>query len=56
MDILLTSAEITERLKISEGTFKKIRSQPGFPRPVMLTPTSHPRWREGDIAAWLEEQ
>ena len=51
---LLKSNEVAERLRSSLNQFKAvIKHQPNFPKPIKLTPKSHPLWRDSDIDKFI---
>ena len=53
---MLKPTEVAARLGITRGTLYKIlKADPDFPRPIHITP-KNPRWREGDIDAWIERK
>ena len=51
---LLKTKEVAIKLKVSVDTFRKVvKHQEEFPKPVLLTPKSHPMWRDTDIDNFL---
>lgn len=57
MITLLKSFEVANRLDIGMTTFKAVvKHQPDFPKPIKLSPKSHPKWRDVDIDAYLEKK
>lgn len=54
---LLKSIEVAKRLDIGISNFKSVvKHQPDFPKPIKMTPKSHPKWRDVDIDAYLERK
>jgi predicted DNA-binding transcriptional regulator AlpA len=53
---LLKTKEVAEKLQLSKDHFRKcIKHQPGFPKPIKLTPKSHPQWIDEDIENYLKK-
>jgi predicted DNA-binding transcriptional regulator AlpA len=51
---LLSSAEVAKKVNVGLTTFKtKVKHDERFPKPVKLTKTSHPKWRESDINDYI---
>jgi predicted DNA-binding transcriptional regulator AlpA len=50
---LLTAPELRALLKLSTHQFEKVVKEPGFPAPIIFGVRKR-RWRESDVAAWLE--
>ena len=55
---LLTLAQVSERIQFSTHTILGWvhRKQVGFPKPLHVGPQRERRWRECDIADWLDRQ
>jgi predicted DNA-binding transcriptional regulator AlpA len=52
---LWSVADIARYTSMSPSRIRdSIVCQPDFPRAIRATPTSHPRWRAGDVWAWFE--
>lgn len=51
---LLKTDEVARKLKVSRDHFRKcIKHHPEFPKPVLLTPKSHPMWIDTVIDEYL---
>ena len=51
----LTASEVAEKIGVSYDYFQRsVKFQPEFPKPIKLTPKSHPKWRDVDIDKHLE--
>ena len=51
---LLKTKEVSQILNVSIDTFrKKVKHQPSFPKPVILSPKAHPQWRDEDVANYF---
>ena len=55
---LLTIEQVAERLRFSTHTIRKWvkQRQCGFPQPVKIGQRREWRWRETDLAEWIESQ
>jgi predicted DNA-binding transcriptional regulator AlpA len=56
-DQLLTRHQIAQLLQTDPRTVDRMRADRvlNFPRPVIL-PGGQPRWKRGDILAWIDSQ
>jgi predicted DNA-binding transcriptional regulator AlpA len=54
MEILLTTREVCELLRISRVRLWYHVRAGNIPQPVRISPTAHPRWRKSDIMALIE--
>lgn len=51
---LLTVPEVCARLSVSrQSLYRLLKTDPMFPRPVYPARRA-PRWRDDDIAAWID--
>lgn len=54
---LIDSKIAAVKLHVCYETFRKVvKNQPGFPKPIKLTPKSHPKWNEEDIDNYLKDK
>ena len=55
---LLTLDEVADRIQFSPHTLAKWTSGKlsGWPQPIPCGPQRERRWREADIAAWIQRQ
>lgn len=50
--LYLSDIQLAERLALHRTTiWRRARTEPGFPKPVRLSP-SCARWRRADVEAW----
>jgi predicted DNA-binding transcriptional regulator AlpA len=52
--VLLTRAEVAQRLGRSTSTVKRLQMTPGFPKPVRMA-GGRPMWRASEIETFLRE-